>query len=117
MPDFNTQDAFRIFDVDNLGSVTAADMTYGLADIGVHVTKDDVNLFFQRYDKDQDGKLDYLEFAAALTPQDPYYATILGRRLSSNVRLNVYRKLDLFAHPTACAFKDLLKTLISVEGS
>ena len=25
-PDFNTEDAFRIFDIDGLGSVTAADM-------------------------------------------------------------------------------------------
>ena len=45
-PDFNTEDAFRIFDVDGLGSVTASDLQHGLADIGVHVTADDVNLFF-----------------------------------------------------------------------
>ena len=45
-PDFNTQDAFRIFDIDNVGSISPTDMQYGLADIGVHVTEDDVNLFF-----------------------------------------------------------------------
>lgn len=73
-PDFNTYDAFRMFDIDNLGTVTALDMQHGLADIGVHVTQDDVNLFFQRHDKDRDGRLDYREFAAALTPEDPYYA-------------------------------------------
>ena len=67
-PDFNTQDAFRIFDIDNLGSITASDILHGLADIGVHVTSDDVNLFFKRYDKNYDGRIDYMEFAAALTP-------------------------------------------------
>ena len=54
-PDFNTHDAFRIFDIDNLGRVTAIDLSHGLADIGVHVTVDDVNLFIQRYDRNRDG--------------------------------------------------------------
>ena len=116
-PDFNTEDAFRIFDIDGLGSVTAADMQHGLADIGVHVTADDVHLFFQRYDKDRDGHLDYREFAEALTPQDPYYAAILGRRVGSNGRINVYRKDSIFSYTTACAFKDLLRTLIGTEGT
>ena len=29
-PDFNTHDAFRIFDVDNIGTVTALDIQHGL---------------------------------------------------------------------------------------
>jgi|Transcript_32087 Ca2+-binding EF-hand superfamily protein len=61
--DFNTYDAFRIFDIDNLGTITALDMQHGLGDIGVHVTLDDCNLFFQRHDKDKDGRLDFREFA------------------------------------------------------
>ena len=39
------------------------DLQHGLGDIGVHVTRDDCQLFFQRYDKDRDGRLDYREFA------------------------------------------------------
>jgi len=50
------------------------DMQHGLADIGVHVTQDDCNLFFERYDKGRDGRLDFREFASALTPEDGYYA-------------------------------------------
>ena len=115
-PDFNTQDAFRIFDIDNLGTISPTDVQYGLADIGVHVTADDVNLFFQRYDKDRDGRLNYHEFAAALTPEDPYYAHMLGLRPSSHKRINIYRKDDIFAYSTSCSFKDLLRTLISTEG-
>ena len=45
-PYFSSYDAFRMFDIDNLGTITALDMQHGLADIGVHVTTDDVNLFF-----------------------------------------------------------------------
>lgn len=34
--DFNLFDAFRIFDVDGVGSVSTKEFFYGLADIGVH---------------------------------------------------------------------------------
>ena len=34
--DFNLFDAFRIFDIDGVGSITAKEFFYGLADIGVH---------------------------------------------------------------------------------
>ena len=115
--DFNTFDAFRIFDIDNLGTVTALDMQHGLQDIGVHVTLDDINLFFDRYDKGRDGRLDYREFMEALTPEDPYYANILAKRPSTHRRINIYRKDDIFAYPTSQAFKSLLRTLISTEGA
>ena len=83
-PDFNTYDAWRIFDLDNRGTITPLDLKHGLADIGVHVTHDDVNLFFERHDKDRDGRLDYREFNEALTPEDQYYASMLGRRPGSH---------------------------------
>ena len=57
-----------------MGTVSALDIQYGLADIGVHVSGDDVALFMQRHDKNRDGRLDYQEFAEALSPQDPHYA-------------------------------------------
>lgn len=52
-----------MFDIDNIGTITPLDLQHGLGDIGVHVTQDDCQLFFQRYDKDRDGRLDYREFA------------------------------------------------------
>ena len=60
--------------------------------------------------------MNYHEFAAALTPEDPYYAQMLSLRPSTHKRINVYRKDDVFAYSTSCAFKDLLRTLISTEG-
>ena len=115
--DFNSYDAFRVFDIDNLGTITPLDLQHGLADIGVHVTIDDVHLFFEQYDKNRDGRLDERELAAALTPDDPYYASILARRPSTHRRINIYRKDDVFAYPTTYAFKNLLRTMISTEGA
>ena len=61
-PDFNTYDCFRMFDIDGRGSLNASDIRYGLADIGVTVSDEDVRLFIDRHDKDGDGRLDYREF-------------------------------------------------------
>lgn len=88
--DFNTYDAFRIFDIDNIGTITPLDLLYGLADIGVHVSRSDVDLFFESHDKDRDGRLDLREFSEALAPQDPYYAEMLARRPSTHRRINIY---------------------------
>ena len=60
--------------------------------------------------------MDYREFAAALTPEDPYYAQMLARRPSSHRRINIYRKDDIFAYSTGQAFKDLIRTMMSTEG-
>ena len=50
--DFNTYDAFRIFDIDGVGSVAAQDLKYGLSDIGVFVSMEDILLFVNRFDRD-----------------------------------------------------------------
>ena len=45
-PDFNLFDAFRIFDIDNRGYVLSSDLKYGLNDLGVFPSQDDLDLFF-----------------------------------------------------------------------
>lgn len=50
--DFNTYDAFRIFDIDGVGSISGNDLKHGLADIGVFTNLEDINLFVARNDKD-----------------------------------------------------------------
>lgn len=116
-PDFNLFDAFRIFDVDGVGSVTAKEFFYGLSDIGVHTQMEDVDLFFKRFNKRRNGRMDFGEFATAMDPTDDYYAQMLARRPQSSRRLNIYRKDDLFCPDTAHCFKDLLLTHLRVEAS
>ena len=103
--------------MDGVGSISSTDFKYGLADIGVHTTMDDIELFFKRFNKRRNGRIDFGEFAQALDPQDDYYASILARRPSSHARLNIYRKEDMFSHDTATSFKELLRTHLRVEAS
>jgi Ca2+-binding EF-hand superfamily protein len=51
---------------------------------------EELDLFFKRYDKDQDGRIRFSEFCDAFTPADAYYATLLNRRTSSNTRGRLY---------------------------
>lgn len=67
-PDFNLYDAFRIFDSNSLGYITLSDLKIGLSDIGVFSTYEELELFFNRYDRDRDGKLRFAEFSDAFSP-------------------------------------------------
>ena len=56
-PDFNIQDAFRMLDVENRGSLTAMDLSEGLNKVleleketGIILSRDDLFLIFRRYD-------------------------------------------------------------------
>lgn len=49
--DFNLFDAFRIFDIDSRGWITLSDLKYGLNDIGIFASSEEIDLYFKRYDK------------------------------------------------------------------
>ena len=104
-----------MFDSSGIGSISVSDLKYGLADIGVSVSLEEVELFFKRYDRDRDGRLSFCEFASSLIPKDCYQADILNRRQSSHMRVNPYKKDDLFNPLTASAIKDMMRTHCRVE--
>jgi len=64
-PDFNLHDAFVIFDNDRDGTISPAELRDGLAAIGVFPTSDEVDLFFKRYDTDNNLRITFHEFSAA----------------------------------------------------
>ena len=62
MCDFNCQDAFRVFDLQEHGFFGITQFKEGLGDLGIYVTFDEVELIFKRYDRDADGRLNFKEF-------------------------------------------------------
>ena len=50
--DFNLLDAFRIFDQKSRGYVTKLETELAFNDNGIYPTKDEMYLFFRRFDKD-----------------------------------------------------------------
>lgn len=79
-PDFNLFDAFRLFDKYNIGHFYASELEDGLNRIGVYAPRSQVTLFFKKYDKNNDGKIRFSEFADALTPLDKIYKDHLERK-------------------------------------
>ncbi len=113
--DFNIFDAFRIFDIDNRGWVTSTDLRLGLNDIGVYPGLEELDLFFKRYDKNQDGRIKFSEFCDSFTPLDNYYGILLNRRTSNNVRGRLYSRDDCFLGETKLEFKQVWRTHFKVE--
>jgi Ca2+-binding EF-hand superfamily protein len=60
--DFNLFDAFRVFDQDDRGSITFHDIKYGLNDIGVSASNEEIELYIARYDLNKDNRIRFTEF-------------------------------------------------------
>ena len=105
-PDFNLTDAFKIFDVNYLGSITVTDLREGLAAIGVFPTSEELDLFITRYDTSGDRRLNMREFSDSLLTLDAYYAGMAERR-GSNHRYPLYRRDDCFLPDTQLQFRSV----------
>jgi len=66
--EFNLLDAFRLIDKKSRGYVSKTEMEFALNDIGIFPRKEELNLFFKRYDRDLDGLLRYSDFCKAILP-------------------------------------------------
>jgi len=115
-PDFNLHDAFRIFDVDYRGFISASDVREGLSAIGVFPTSDEVDLLIKRYDANRDLRLSFAEFSDAFLSSDSYYSHMLNRR-PSNHKHPIYRRDDCFYADTQVEFRNMWRVHFKVEAA
>ena len=94
--DFNLFDAFNIFDMGRVGTITVHDIKDGLNHIGVYPTQEEVDLFVSRYDRNHDRRLTFAEFSDAFLPLDLYYSQVLNRRNANNSVKTFYKRDDCF---------------------
>lgn len=78
--EFNTIDAFRVIDYEAKGFVDPNELIKALNVIGVNFNDDDIILFFQKYDKDENRKLKYSSFCDAIAPKEESYVRELAAR-------------------------------------
>jgi Ca2+-binding EF-hand superfamily protein len=71
-------DAFRQFDHESLGYLTIKDLINGLEALNVNESQSDVILFFRKYDKNNECRIRFSEFADVLCPKDKIYAQLLS---------------------------------------
>ncbi len=52
--DFNLFDAFRVFDKEGAGTISAGEVELGLNDLGIYPSKDQLYLLVRKFDRDSD---------------------------------------------------------------
>ena len=67
---FNVREAFRMFDQDNKGFITEADLAQKIADLNVYANP---KVILDKFDRDGDGQLSYQEFKQIVTPLNRLY--------------------------------------------
>lgn len=68
--DFNLIDAFGLLDLRGIGYLSPTELRVGLLDLGLSVSFEDVNLLFDKYNKERDGRFKFSEFSEAFMPKD-----------------------------------------------
>ena len=66
--DFTLGGAFNVFASSMQHRISIDEFLFGLDRIDIQLRQGEIDLFYNRYDSDQDGRLGFLEFSNALLP-------------------------------------------------
>lgn len=113
--DFNTLDAFDLFDPLKRGNLDIHDIKDTFNLFGVYPDTDELNLLIKKYDADYDGKWRYTEFVNAILPKKHEYATLVRNRVPFNSS-GRYGRSGLFSEDTKYLFTAVLRAWISCES-
>ena len=70
-PDFNVEDAFKLFDKNDKAYITEEDLKNGLNSLGLNPTDQDVRLLMKRFDLQKSGKINFADFFDMIVPFKP----------------------------------------------
>lgn len=113
--DFNVEDAYRIFELDGRGIITEADLKYGLNQLDIYASANDIKLLMKRADLKRTGSINYGDFFDLVTPYEKEYRTMVENRLPSSFRPQ-FNKADVFLLSTKIYLQNLLRLIINVEN-
>ena len=112
-PDFNCEDAFRLFELDGRGYLDKDDLKYGLNLIGIFPTDHELNLLMKRFDLQKQGGINYADFFDIVVPFEKEYRTMVEERLPNSCC--ACRCPDVFSFNTMTTLKDLFNYIIDSE--
>ena len=113
-PDFNCEDAFRIFELDGRGFLDKDDLKYGLNLLDIYPTDHELRLLMKRFDLQKQGGISFPDFFDIVVPFEKDYRSMVERRLPRSCC--PCRCLDVFTISTICTLKNLFKLLIATEN-
>ena len=113
-PDFNCDDAFRIFELNGRGFLDECDLKCGLNLIGVYPTDQEVRLLMKRFDLLKEGCINYADFFDMLVPFEKQYRNSVENRCPSPCCVS--RCPDVFCYSTICCLRNVFNLLINAEN-
>ena len=112
-PDFNCEDAFRIFEINGRGFINECDLKCGLNLIGIFPTDYEVRLLMKRFDLQKNGYLNYADFFDMLVPYEKDYRNMVENRCPNSCC--PCRCPDVFCCGTICSLKNVFNLIIDLE--
>ena len=106
-PEFNLIDGFRTFDSEDKGYITLSEFRAGLREMSIIPGYEEMAMLFNRYDRDQDGRLKYSDYCDMVSPKNHQYNKLLSNRLPS--------RPIVYAPKTRVLYTALLETSMDVE--
>ena len=112
-PDFNAEDAFRLFEVKGAGVVNKKDLIFGLKLLGIKPTNNQITIIFNKYDLDLNGFLGYDDFFDMVISFKDEDRKIEEKRKANTKVSN--RNIQLFSQQTRELYKKLFLVIIEEE--
>ena len=112
-PDFNCEDAFRIFELDGRGFLDKDDLKYGLNLLNIYPTDHELRLLMKRFDLQKQGSINFADFFDIVVPFEKEYRNAVEERLPRSCC--PCRCIDVFSYSTLATLKNLFKLLIDTE--
>ena len=113
-PDFNCEDAFRLFEFNGRGFLDANDLKCGLNCIGVYPTDHEVRLLMKRFDLQKQGSINFADFFDMLVPFEKEYRTMVENRCPNSCC--PCRCPDIFCYSTICSLRNVFNLIINCEN-
>ena len=113
-PDFNCEEAFRIFEFNGRGFLDGNDLKCGLNLIGVFPTDYQVRLLMKRFDLQKEGCINYADFFDMIVPFEKEYRTMVENRVPNSC--GPCRCPEVFCYNTICALRNVFNLIINAES-
>ena len=113
-PDFNCEDAFRLFESNDKGVLDKNDIKNGLNLLCIFPTNKELDLLMKRFDLQKNGFLNYADFFDMVVPFEKSYRERVENRAPQSCC--PCRSPDVFSDKTIYYLKNLFNLLISSEN-
>ena len=113
-PDFNCEDAFRIFEENEKGYLNENDLKCGLNLLGLNPTNQEIRLLMKRFDLQKSGGINYADFFDIIVPFEKNYRLRVENREPNSCC--PCRSLEAFSPRTINELKDLFNLIINLEN-